>query len=130
MGRDSISIHPRYGLNPSMGACFICGDDTGEILLLGNNKGAEAPRKMVSGSLCPTCQKAVDMGAVMLVEVKDGEADKKNPFRTGKIVGVRRAAIDPAAIGDSPMAFIEEKDLRQIMGDMYDKEINNLKDGE
>ena len=130
MGRGSISLHPKYGVNPSMGICFICGADTGEILLLGNNKGQEAPRYMISGALCPQCQQAVNAGAVMLVEVKDGEAGKKEPYRTGKVVGVRRAAIDPAAVGDSPMAFIEEKDLRAIMGDMYDKEINNLKDGE
>ena len=73
MGRGSISLHPKYGVNPSMGICFICGADTGEILLLGNNRGKEAPRYTISGALCPQCQQAVNAGAVMLVEVKDGE---------------------------------------------------------
>lgn len=130
MGRGSISIHPKYGVNPSMGACFICGEDTGEILLLGNNRGQEAPRKMISGSMCPQCKQAVAAGAVMLVEVKDGEAGKKEPYRTGRIVGVSRSAINESAIGKSPMAYVEESDLKAMMGDMYEKKFNNLKEGE
>ena len=121
MGRDSISIHPKYGVNPSLETCFACGRDTGAILLLGNNRGREAPHKTCTGNLCPDCQGAVDKGAVLLIEVKDGEAGKKDPWRTGFMIGVRREAIEESAIGKSPIAYIEEKDLRAILGPNYDK---------
>ena len=128
--RGSISLHPKHGVNPSLETCFACGRDTGAILLLGNNRGREAPHKTCTGNLCPDCQGAVDKGAVLLIEVKDGEAGKKDPWRTGFMIGVRREAIEESAIGKSPIAYVEEKDLRAILGPNYDKIKKGAEDAE
>lgn len=34
--KDSITLHPEHGLNPSIEVCMICGEEMG-IALLGNN---------------------------------------------------------------------------------------------
>ena len=73
----------------------------GSILLLGNNRGKEAPHRTCTGNLCPDCQGAVDKGAVLLIEVRDGEGGKQNPWRTGFMIGVRREAIEESAIAHS-----------------------------
>lgn len=122
--RGSISLHPKHGVNPSLGVCFICGQDTNEILLLGMNRGKEAPHKMISGTPCDECKKVLDQGGVFLVEVKDGEEGKKNPYRTGFVLGVRRDALDPTVIGHSSMAWVTESDMRQMLGSRYE-EIKN-----
>lgn len=121
---SSITLHSKYGVNPSIEVCFICGDDTGNLLLLGANRGKEAPMRMAAGHLCPRCQEVVDAGGVMLVEVRDGESAKRNanPYRTGFIIGVKREAIDADAIGKSPMAFVEENQMREMLGEeLYTK---------
>lgn len=51
MGRkrkDGIKLSPEHGVNPTMGVCFFCREDNGEIALLGKLEGdAEAPKRMV-----------------------------------------------------------------------------------
>ena len=58
---DEIPLDPKDGLNPAMGACYVCGQDNGEIILAGNSikclcscgtnfiTYADRPRK------CPKC---------------------------------------------------------------------------
>jgi len=127
MGRGTVTISKKHGVNPTLLICPICHKETGGLALLGKLKGdAEAPKYTMDHSLCKECQSAVDAGAVLLIEVRDGEENNKNPYRTGKIVGIKRSAIDPESIGDSPAAFIPESDLKDMMGDMYGKQFNNL----
>ena len=47
----SIKVSEKHGVNPSMEVCFICGQDTGAILLLGRLPGdKEAPRHAATGT--------------------------------------------------------------------------------
>lgn len=55
--KNSITISPKHGLNPSILKCPICGKDMG-IAVLGKLKGdAEAPKEMNNNELCDDCKK-------------------------------------------------------------------------
>jgi hypothetical protein len=46
--KGDIKLSPQHGVNPSIGVCFYCGEDSGEIILPGRLKGdVEAPRRAV-----------------------------------------------------------------------------------
>lgn len=54
---DSIRLHPEHGLNPTLCTCFWCGEDTGEIALLGATYNGEAPMHMVLNyEPCAACK--------------------------------------------------------------------------
>lgn len=64
---NHIRLDPKHGLNPSMGICFFCGGDTGEIALVGFNKGEEAPRKtVISYDPCNTCKEHMSRGLTVI----------------------------------------------------------------
>lgn len=75
-----LTLSPKHGLNPCLLQCNICGDDTGEIALLGKLKeDAEAPRRAcISLEPCKKCKEYMQLG-VILISVKD--TDKE--YRTG-----------------------------------------------
>jgi hypothetical protein len=55
MSKD-IRLDPKFGLNPSVSICNICGKDDG-IILFGRMKGGiEAPREIHAGP-CEACMK-------------------------------------------------------------------------
>ena len=88
-----IRLSPRYGVNPSMGVCFYCGEESGEIILPGElPDDAEAPRHAVwHKTPCPKCQTLMAQG-IMLLGVRDGESGD-NPYRTGKMAVVKESAM-------------------------------------
>ncbi len=98
---DNITLSPKYGVNPSMLVCPLCGNPTNEIALVGriNDKtrhaDIEAPMYMLSQNPCDSCQKLLDDGNKFLLEVEDGET--KNPIRTGRYMVLR-----PSALPDWP----------------------------
>ena len=78
----SIKLHPKYGLNPTMTTCFICGDAK-DILLVGNASKKEMPHKIgcIDKKPCQKCKEYMTQG-VICISVKDGESGD-NPYRTG-----------------------------------------------
>lgn len=65
---NSIPLSPKHGVNPCMPVCAFCGEDTGEIALLGKLKGdAEAPmRAIINWNPCKKCQENWSKGAALL----------------------------------------------------------------
>jgi len=64
---SSIRLHPKYGVNPSVGLCFWCGKDNGCIYLLGANRGEEAPHAAVcSYEPCDKCKAGMNLGITMI----------------------------------------------------------------
>ena len=119
MSRGHITLSPKHGLNPSMLICPICHHETNGIALPGRLRGdAEAPRYMLDREPCDNCKKVIGMGGVMLIEVMDADDGKKDPRRTGRAIGVKREAIK-VDIGNSPMAYITESDMKELLGEMY-----------
>lgn len=88
MTKNSITLSPKHGVNPSVLRCICCGKDYG-VAMLGKLKGdKEAPREIYQG-LCNDCEGVVKQGGAMIIEVVDGETGN-NPCRTGRLVGVSK----------------------------------------
>jgi hypothetical protein len=122
MSKDSITLSPKHGVNPSILHCQCCGKEYG-IGLAGRLKDdAEAPRDVMYG-FCDDCQKVIDQGGVMIVEVKDGEAERnsKNPYRTGRIVGLGKNFKERNHI-KSPVVYMEQTGFQSLFGDIEFKQ--------
>lgn len=86
-----LHLHPKFGVNPSLGLCFFC-SKAKEVILAGAFGGNEAPREAVwNKDPCDECQKLMAAG-VMLISVRNGESGK-NPYRTGHMSVVKDEAI-------------------------------------
>ena len=116
----SARISEKYGVNPSIDTCFICGKDI-SVVLFGtaykdeNGKTAEAPRRVCTGQLCDDCQKIIDEGGIFFIAVKDGESGK-TPWRTGQIAALKEEAVQTMFPDFSyqKINYIEESAYKQI----------------
>jgi hypothetical protein len=60
---NRITLHPKYGLNPTISQCLICGKDLNEIALLGNHYKEQAPMHMVTSIIpCDECREKYGYG--------------------------------------------------------------------
>lgn len=112
--KDSIELSPKYGVNPSVLHCFICGKETG-LALLGKLKGdAEAPHNVSNpNEICDDCRKQIDAGNKFFIEVKDN-TDPSNPERTGRVVCVRGEALPTVK---SPINYIDKSAFDQLFSE-------------
>lgn len=115
-----VRISEKYGLNPSIDTCFICGKEI-NVILFGtaykdeNGKTAKAPKITCTGNICNDCKKIIDEGAIFFIAVKDGETGK-NPWRTGQIGALKEEAVQ-RMFPDFPyqkINYIEESMYKQI----------------
>jgi hypothetical protein len=54
-------LSKEHGLNPTMPVCYWCGEETGEVALLGAAYKGEAPMHMVlNKEPCPACKAKLD----------------------------------------------------------------------
>ena len=121
-GKESITLSPKHGVNPSILHCECCGKDYG-LALLGRLKGdAKAPKDIMQG-FCNDCKKVIDQGGVMIVEVRNGEGERnpKNPYRTGRIVGCSKQYKERNNI-TSPMVYMEQTVFNSIFGEVEFKQ--------
>ena len=73
---NSLTLHPKFGVNPSIMLCFWCGTSTG-IAMLGRNRGKEAPGQAVFDyEPCDTCKKQRSLGITM-IEVVPAKAGQR-----------------------------------------------------
>ena len=77
-----IRLSEKHGLNPTLGLCFFCGQETGEIGLLGRLKGdKEAPRKAVLNyEPCDKCKEQWAAGTALIGCVTEQPEDKRPPI--------------------------------------------------
>lgn len=78
----SIRLSEKHGLNPTLGVCFFCGEETGEIGLLGRLKGdKEAPRRAVLNyDPCKKCQEKWADGVALIAVVTEQPEDNRPPI--------------------------------------------------
>lgn len=64
-----LRISDKHGVNPSIGKCFWCGEDSGEIILFGKLRDdVEAPRTcMINYEPCTKCEEAMALGVTLVV---------------------------------------------------------------
>jgi hypothetical protein len=78
-----ITLHPKFGVNPTLGICIFCGEDDGTIGLLGANRGREAPRRsVISTTPCAKCKALMAQG-ITLLEAQHHKGDCTLELRPG-----------------------------------------------
>jgi deoxycytidylate deaminase len=94
---SSIKLHKEHGLNPTLSQCILCGEETGEIALLGGNYKEKAPMRMITSiEPCDKCKKKYLSDGVMLVEAEE-EYDWNKKLRTkptGKVAVIKQSAFE------------------------------------
>jgi len=111
--KDSITLSPKHGLNPSITHCECCGKEIGVALFGKLKDDTEAPRDVFMG-LCDTCQNVVNQQGLLVIEVRDGESGK-NPYRTGRLVGITKDAKERMFKDiDSPICYMEQSMFSQM----------------
>lgn len=127
--KDYITLHPEHGVNPSMGVCFWCGKDNGTVLLLGHNKGKEAPHRMVSSyEPCPTCRDDMAKG-ITVMEAREPDHYSEKPSPTGRWVVVNaesiKEVITPPELAEQIIAgkktLCDVQTFRNLFGHLCDK---------
>jgi hypothetical protein len=80
---SSIRLHPKHGVNPTMGVCAWCGQPDGSVALLGAAYHGEAPRYMVvSDEPCDSCKSHMAKG-ITFIEARESTVGR-GPQRTGR----------------------------------------------
>lgn len=94
--KRSIRVHPKYGLNPTVPVCFWCGEDTGEVALMGAAIKGKAPSKaIINYEPCAKCKMNMAMGLVV-IECTSYQRDdhqvqmQPGAFPTGRWCVIRR----------------------------------------
>lgn len=126
-----IIVDKKYGVNPSVLQCPICGKEFG-LALFGTSwkdkegKTAEAPHKVaLPNQICDDCKNALDKGAYIFIEVKDGETGP-NPYRLGGFVGITTEAAKrmfPDIEGQ--VHYMEHTMFQQIFGEALKQQKQN-----
>lgn len=115
-----VRVSEKYGINPSVDTCFICGKET-NVVLFGtsykddNGKTSKAPRRVCTGDICDNCKQIIDEGGIFFIAVRDGESGN-NPYRTGQIGALKEEAVQ-RIFPDFPykkINYIEESAYKQI----------------
>ena len=113
---SSIKLSPKYGVNPTLLVCPICGKETGELALLGRigRKGEdiEAPKYSFSRHICSDCEEHIKQGHRFLIEVEE-EHPTKTPTRTGRIATI----VNPEALPDlkEPVSYCPKSVFVQLV---------------
>ena len=77
---NSIRLHPKYGVNPTIPVCFWCGQEFNEVAMLGNAYKAEAPIRMVLNyNPCAKCAAGMATG-ITCIEVDDAKTLNRPGF--------------------------------------------------
>jgi len=111
----NLRISKDHGVNPTMPVCIICGEETGEIALLGDHYQGEAPRHMVTDvKPCDKCYKKYLKQGVLLVEAEQ-KGNKQTP--TGSVTVIRDEAfmmVFQAEIPDHKVVMVEVGILQML----------------
>lgn len=116
-----IIISEKHGVNPSIACCEVCGKEYGVIMFGKLKDDQEAPKRVMKG-LCPDCQKVVDDGGIIFIEVEDG-SDQQNPVRTGRIIGLTKEWKERNNL-DISVAYMEHTMFEQWFGKSDFQEVN------
>lgn len=133
MSNSSITLSPKYGVNPTISVCFWCGKEKNEIALMGHmgdgrkHEDFEAPRHMVLDfEPCEECKKNMALGftvmeatttpnSVSSVEIQRGV------YPTGRFVVLKTEAAERIFGGIDikvGKAFLDTQVFTQMFGDV------------
>lgn len=120
-------LHKEHGVNPTMPICIICGEEKGEIALLGNAYKGEAPKHMVTSlEPCDKCKEKYLKKGVLLVECKNEIPEgkyKAELIPTGNITVIKAEAFKNVFQQDVPKVRIVQVEvgILQMLQEQSDK---------
>jgi hypothetical protein len=125
---NSIRIG-KHGVNPTLGICFWCGEETGEIGLLGVNGGKEASMHSVLGyEPCDKCKESWNQGTPVLEANSTPNVDKQpifgGAYPTGRYVVLRHGALNIDIPIGKPV-FMRPEDFNNLLEQFKKAEENN-----
>ena len=100
-----IKVSPKYGLNPTLPVCFWCGQERGDIALLGHigdgrkHEDIEAPRHaIIDFEPCGECKEHMALGFTLMEATSKPNQYSSMPYRNGVYPTGRYAVVNPKAI--------------------------------
>ncbi len=99
-----LKLSPKHGLNPTIPVCFWCGEDKGEIALLGRignvRKGEDIEANMhtvIDYEPCPDCLAKMNSGFTVVEVTKSPNDTTSVPIKKGIYPTSRFVVIKPEA---------------------------------
>lgn len=109
---SNIRLHKQYDLNPTLSTCFYCGEETGEIALLGAGYDGEAPMHLCTSiEPCAKCKEKFK-NAVLLVEARYGVNGTGKPTPTGRWVAVKKECVN---IPNNGVCFTDSETMDKLL---------------
>ena len=121
-----LKLSPKHGLNPTISVCFWCGEEKGEIALLGrigdarNGEDIEASmHTIIDYEPCPDCLAKMDSGFTVVEATTSPNDTTSVPIQDGVYPTGRFVVIKPKAakrifrIGDGTTKAFLQADLFQ-----------------
>jgi hypothetical protein len=134
-----LYLDPEFGVNPYMPICFLCGESTGEIALLGRRSqkitgykdANKAPPMAMSKEPCDKCKSRMQQGVILVGVCEEKTKDRENPYRTGHYVVVKDHVIEDLfqpetlveEILSKRVAFVEGEVLDTLFGEHMTEEV-------
>ena len=126
---SSITLSPRYGVNPTIPVCFWCGEEKNEIALLGHigdgrkHEDFEAPRySVINYEPCDKCREHMALGFTVIEATSkpnrvSSKEIQKSVYPTGRYVVLKNEAAE-RIFGDlikgNNKAFLDEAAFSQM----------------
>jgi len=78
VGEKGIRLSQKHGVNPSMGVCFWCGEEDGNIALMGKlpNDAEEPRRAVVTYEPCEYCKAMMSRGFTLMEATESDPGDR------------------------------------------------------
>lgn len=101
---NGIKLSPKYGLNPTLPVCFWCGEERGEIALMGHigngrkHEDFEAPKyAIIDYEPCEHCREAMAQGFTVMEATTEPNSRasvemQSGIYPTGRFVVVKTEA--------------------------------------
>lgn len=115
---EYITLSEKYGVNPSITHCFICGKEDG-IALMGKLEGdKEAPQHYCDPSIvCDECKEQLDRGNKFVLEVTDSSSEE-NIVRTWSYVCLKSTALPEMK---SQISYCSHTTFQKMFGEFINK---------
>lgn len=130
----SLRLHPKYGVNPSVDVCFWCGEARG-VVLLGSNKGKEAPREMVTGyDPCSSCKENMAQGITLVeaapsIRYPDRPEIQAGVVPTGRWLVVKEDALGRVFNEDTVEQLLKSRKAFVEAGPLFDSLLPDPEEG-
>lgn len=78
--KPHVFLHPKHGINPTIAVCAWCGEDRGEVAMLGRSIPGQALQRTILDYMpCETCKADMQKG-IAFIEVDSAEKLKRPPL--------------------------------------------------